>query len=628
MSEKRRYAGHPESYSSGSNLFAMKPSAQSIWDDDEEALENAMHKGYVTMPSAEVPEAEDAFIYDDDLRWEVPLRSISARTGQGEKPHGRESLLKKKAAAAAPTGNRKAENIRKKAAPKRNVRQKKHKAANQEPRPQKRLYAYVGIVVVCLTGLSFIAMMMMVQTAGYFWKDFDNFAFINGELLRYDAKAAQSYKQYREYMSQNVIYPGIFVEGTHVGGMTVEEAKQALTATSANGQGVHSVTVAVGNKTWTVDSTNVPVIRDLGHIVERAYAIGRTNTTTILGTKQTPFRERTAAALDLRENHVNLTMTAQFDQTALQAIVDEIATYVTRPPKDADIQAFDFATRTFAFADEQVGVALDKEVLYNQISEALIKQERGITLTAAPVLEEPKVTKAQMEKDFKLIAAYTTDTTREANRNNNIQLASQAINGTVLMPGEVFSFNKTTGQRTIDKGYQEAGAIAGGQSIEEVGGGICQVSSTLYNAVVRANLAVVSRSPHAWPSTYVNRGEDATVNWPNLDFQFKNDTETPIFVITYLKDRKCSAEIWGMSLGDGITIDLKSEVTKTMEPPREVNYVNNPNLPFGTSKETVKARTGYVVDTYQVWYQNGKEFKREKLHTTTYKSYQQVVEYN
>ncbi|MDD3213506.1 MAG: VanW family protein, partial [Eubacteriales bacterium] len=178
------------------------------------------------------------------------------------------------------------------------------------------------------------------------------------------------------------------------------------------------------------------------------------------------------------------------------------------------------------------------------------------------------------------------------------------------------------------KGYKEAGAISGGELVQQVGGGVCQVSTTLFNAVARSDLGIVDRSPHAWPSTYVDIGEDATVDWPNLDFKFKNTKTTPIFIIMYYKNKKCSAEIWGMTLGDGISIDLDSKITKTINPPSEVLYVQNSSLPVGTSEQTVKARTGYVVDTYAVWYQNGKETKRDKLYTSTYKAYQRTVEYN
>lgn len=491
-----------------------------------------------------------------------------------------------------------------------------------------RAYGYVAIICLSLAGILVLGVMMMPQLAGYFWKDFPNFAFINGELLRYDEQTVTTYKQYRAYMNRNVIYPGIFVDGIHVGDMTVEEARQALTSGAGEVPGGFSVNVVIGNKTWTVDSSNVPAQRDLGNVLDRAYAFGRTNTTAIQTTLRTPFRERADNAIALRQSGVNLTTTASYDHEAVRRIVEEIAAYVTRDPIDAQIQSFDYNTRTFRFTESQPGVTLDQDLLYERLTAAMDRWESGVTVTVDPVIREPTVSTEQLAASFTMISAYTTETTKDSNRNTNIDLACKAINGTALLPGQTFSFNEATGQRTTEKGYRSAGAIAAGQSIEEVGGGICQVSSTIFNAVARANLEVVSRSPHAWPSTYVNIGEDATVNWPNLDFKFKNNTNSPIFLITYYKDRRMSAEIWGVSLGEGVTIDLESKIVKTMEPPSDVKYVYNAELEYGTSKTTVKARKGYVVETYKVWYKDGKETSRELMHTSTYKTYQQVVQYN
>lgn len=486
----------------------------------------------------------------------------------------------------------------------------------------------MAVTLLSVVGILIMGIMMMPQTAGYFWKNLGNYAFINGELLRYDARNAATYKQYRAYMDRNVIYPGVFVDGIHVGDMTIDQAREALTEAGSSTADSFSVTVAIGNKTWTVDGSNVPAERDLGNVLERAYAIGRTNTTAIHNTLQTPFRERANTAMALRESGVNLTTTASYDHEAVRALVEEIARYVTREPVDAQIQSFDYNTRTFSFTESQPGVTLDQELLYERLTAALDRWERDVTVTVDPVVTQPSVTKDELAANFSMIAAYTTETTKDSNRNTNIDLACKAVNGTALMPGETFSFNEATGQRTTEKGYKSAGAIAAGQSIEEVGGGICQVSSTIFNAVARANLEIVSRSPHAWPSTYVNIGEDATVNWPNLDFKFRNNTQSPIFLIAYYKDRKMSAEIWGMSLGEGVSIDLESTVIKTTEPSYEIKYVYNAELPYGTQKTTVKARTGYVVETDKVWYKDGEEIKREQLHTSTYKPYQQVIEYN
>ncbi len=551
------------------------------------------------------------FVFDDDPSWNQSLSELPLAE---ERPSQSPSRMPAR-----------------RPAPKSNVRSHRGAGGKKKDRGARggwRAYFYVALITFSLLGMAVMTVMMMPQMAGYFWKDLGNYAFINGELLRYDAATVAAYKQYRAYMTREVIYPGIFVDGLHVGDMTVEEAREVLTANGSNVPDAFSVTVAIGNKTWNVDGSNVPAVRDLGNVLERAYAIGRTNTTEAQLDSVTPFRERTNTALALRESGVNLVTTASYDHEAVKTLVGEIAAYVTRDPVDAQIQSFDYNTRTFTFSESQPGVTLDQDLLYERITAALDKWERGVTVTVDPVIIQPTVTKDELAANFNLVAAYTTETTKDSNRNTNIDLACKAINGTALMPGETFSFNEATGQRTTEKGYKSAGAIAAGQSIEEVGGGICQVSSTIFNAVVRANLEITSRSPHAWPSTYVNIGEDATVNWPNLDFKFKNNTNSPVFLITYYKDYKMSAEIWGMSLGEGITIDLQSTVVQTINPPSEIKYVQNTSLPFGTQKTTVKARTGYVVETEKVWYKNGEEFKREMLHTSTYKAYQQVIEYN
>lgn len=497
----------------------------------------------------------------------------------------------------------------------------------RDRRDKGKIALYASVIAVSFILICLIGIWMMPQMAGYFWADMDNYAFVNGEALRYDADAVASYKQMKEYTARDTIFPGVFIDGVYVGDMTMDEAKAALVSSGSDVSKAFSIRVNVGNLSWTVDPSNVPAQRNLGNIIEQAYAVGRTNDKDI-PEGSTPFNERVKQVVALRENPLTLTTEVTYDHDAVKEIVVDIAKRVTREPVDSQIATFDFKKREFTFTDEQLGVTIDKDKLYNDIIAMLDRWERGTVLTVEPVVTQAKVTKESLTQSFTMIAAFTTDTTRDSNRNNNIDLACRAINGTAMMPGDTFSFNEATGQRTTAKGYKSAGAIAAGQSIEEVGGGICQVSSTLFNAVARADLEITSRSPHAWPSTYVNRGEDATVNWPNLDFKFRNNKDTPIFLVLYYNNRKCSAEIYGMSLGVGITIDLESTTTKTISPPSSVKYEFNASLPVGANEETVKARTGYVVDTYKVWYQGKNEIKREKLHTSSYRAYQKTIEYN
>lgn len=557
------------------------------------------------------------YVFDDAETWSDPLEALPVLHAE-RRPRAERT----QAEAGNPYVRSRANAAARPVAPAR--RGEAGKAASPKGKP----ILYASVITACMLLLGFICVMMMPQLAGYFWRDFDNYAFINGEMLAYNSELAANYKQYRDYMKQDVIFDGVFVDGLHLGGMTVAQAEAALAADTSRASGTFSLAINIGNKSWVIDNSSIPSTRVVENVVLQAYAVGRQNTTAIIGTAMTPFRERVDTVTDIRTNYVNLRSDATYDHEAVRSKIGEIAAYVTRDPVNAQIASFNPNTRSFTFTDDQPGITIDADALYQQVVAKLDQHVMGEAITVAPTITTPAVTKSDLINSFKLVAAFTTDTTGDKSRNNNISLACQAINGTVLLPGETFSFNGTTGQRTTDKGYQSAGAIAAGQSIEEVGGGICQVSSTLFNAIVRADLEIVSRSPHAWPSTYVKIGEDATVNWPNLDFKFRNNKSTPVFIIAYYKDRKCSAEVWGMTLGSGLTIDLESRVIRTMDPPTGINYVNNPDLAPGDSKETIKARTGYVVDTYKIWYRDGQEVKRELLYTSTYKAYQRTVEYN
>lgn len=580
------------------------------------------------MPAQQKAEERDAFVYEDQDDWEQPLPA-SRQQHQTVHHHSQSKRFQDQARDLWEIVSDKAKSVGETL--QQGLGRTTDSASGKKPEKGWHAYLYVGIIAVCFVCMCIIAVVMMPQMAGFFWTDFPNVAFINGELLPYERDKVALFQQYQDYAVRDVIYPGVFVDGISVGDMTIEEAKAALSANLTEVQpntATYGVTVAIGDKTWQVDQSNVPAVRNLGNVLERAYAVGRTNTTDIQITPQTPFRQRINQLMELRNTGVNLTTDVTYDTEAVKGVVQEISNYVNREPINAQILSFDYKTRAFTFSDDYPGIQLDGDLLYNRILAALDAGQPGAIVTTNLTLTPASITKDDLTTDFNLIAAYTTDTTSESNRNTNINLACQAINGTALLPGEVFSFNAATGQRTTAKGYQAAGAIAAGQSIEEVGGGICQVSSTIFNAVARADLEIVERSPHAWPSTYVDRGEDATVNWPNLDFKFRNNTEAPIFIITYYNNRKMSAEIWGLALEEGVTIDLESKVVRTMEPSIEVKYVQNPELPQGTSKTTVKSRTGYVVETYKVWYLNGQETKRELFYTSTYNPYQQVVEYN
>lgn len=500
------------------------------------------------------------------------------------------------------------------------VRKKKHR--------NKHTLLWAMVSLICLLASATLVMFIAPQLLGVTYANMPNMAFVNGSIVSLDSDVNATHESYRQFLSGDRIFNGVYIDGVHVGGMTKAEAVEAVSRVPGGEGSTFAITVNVGGYTWQIDSNTVPLYRNIDEVVLQAYAVGRMNTTAIRGTTTTPFRQRLATVQDTLINPRSFTTETTYDRDVVRRMVNDIAAAINRDPVNASVATFDTASRTFTFNSDEAGLYVDADQVYQTVTGLLDSGVYQETVWVEPEILLAAVTKAELMNTFGLVSSFTTDTTSNANRNTNIRLSAEAITNTTLLPGETFSFNQSTGQRTEEKGYKPAAAIAGGETFDEIGGGVCQTSSTLFNAVARANLKIVDRSPHAWPSTYVEKGEDATVNWPNLDFKFMNDTEWPIFILANYSNRKVTVEIYGRTLGEGVTIDLVSETTYVKEPPAEPLYVYNASLKVGTENVTVKARTGYTVETYKVWYKNGQEIKREKLHTSHYKMYQKTIEYN
>lgn len=502
------------------------------------------------------------------------------------------------------------------------------KPIRKKKRRDEHTFLWLTVAFICLMTTGVLLMFAAPQLLGVTYTNMPNYAFVNGSIVSMDGDMNATHERYRQFMSGDRIFSGVYIDGVDVGGMTKAEAADAVSQVQGGEGSSFAITVDVDGYTWQIDSNTVPLYRNIDEVVLQAYSVGRMNTTVIRGTTTTPFRQRLATVQDAQTNPRAFYTVTTYDRDVVRKMVDDIAASVNREPINASVATFDPSSKTFTFNSDEAGVYVDADQIFQTVAGLLDSGVYQQTVRVEPQLLLASVTKAELMNTFGKVSFFTTNTTSNANRNTNIRLAAEAITNTTLLPGETFSFNQATGQRTVEKGYKPAAAIAGGETFDEIGGGVCQTSSTLFNAVARANLKIVTRSPHAWPSNYVNKGEDATVNWPNLDFRFQNDTEWPIFIVANYANRKMTVEIYGRTLGEGVTIDLVSETTYVKEPPSEPLYVYNSSLRVGQEKTTVKARTGYRVETYKVWYKNGQEIKREKLHTSNYKMYQKTIEYN
>lgn len=226
-----------------------------------------------------------------------------------------------------------------------------------------------------------------------------------------------------------------------------------------------------------------------------------------------------------------------------------------------------------------------------------------------------------------LLASYsTTFATSNKNRTTNIKLASNKINGVVLMPGEQFSFNEVVGKRTAAAGYKTAAVYVAGKVENGIGGGICQVSSTLYNTALRANLEIVKRSNHRFATGYVPLSTDATVSWGGPEFIFKNSRKYPIKITSTVNGGKITVNIYGCKEEVEYEVVIKSETLQTI--PMKTEYRTNTSLPKGTQRVVQKGHGGYKSRAYRILKLNGKEISRQLLSTDTYAQLSTIIEKN
>lgn len=420
----------------------------------------------------------------------------------------------------------------------------------------------------------------------------------------------------RTAISADTFYGPVFVDGVALSGMTIHEAREALSGAREEKASAFSLTLETGSIRYTLSAGEVPMSWNTEDLLERAYTIGR------VGSLEERYHQ-----IKTLDTPIYLESAFTYDKSAVRDFVDRVAGELYIPGSDAAVVAFDVPNRTFTFADETIGRQVDADALYEAAIEQLADGEYTlpVQIPLAPI--EPAITRAQLEKNYTRISTFTTKTTKDDNRNENIRLAADAINGAMIPSGGTLSFNGATGERTKEKGYKEAGAIENGRTIKETGGGVCQVSSTLFNALARADAEIVDRKPHAWPSDYVPRGEDATVDWPRLDLVMRNPGNTPMFITAWYEDQHVTVEVYGYSLGENIRVELQSETTYQKEP-SEVVYTYNPNLAVGTTTQIKKPHTGYSVQTYKVRYEGDTEIQKEPFYKSEYRVINEEYEYN
>lgn len=322
------------------------------------------------------------------------------------------------------------------------------------------------------------------------------------------------------------------------------------------------------------------------------------------------------------------TLDASGLDTAVDQEIESMKARWNKAAKNGSISSYDASSDSFTFAGEQTGIAINEEQLKSDIQSALSAKQFDKVITVSASEVQPEYSTAAAKQKYKTIGTYTTNTTSNSKRNTNVRLAAEALNGTIVGPGQEVSFNDTVGQRTEAKGYQGAAAYNNGEVVQEIGGGVCQVSTTLYNAALKAGMKISMRRSHTFEPSYVTPGMDATVSWGGPDFRFINTSSSAIGIKASYSNQTVTVSIYGVPvLEDGVTYSLESTKTETFDLP-EPQYEEDQTLQPGQEVVKSKGTQGSRWQVKLVVKKDGQVVSSEVDHTATYKGHNPVIRRN
>lgn len=285
-----------------------------------------------------------------------------------------------------------------------------------------------------------------------------------------------------------------------------------------------------------------------------------------------------------------------------------------------EVQDAYYTKEPFTIHPEVEGIDFNLDEAKKLLEEEKEQYEIILTIT------KPKVTTAQIGSEAfpDLLATYSTNyDASNVSRTTNLRLACQKINEKVILPGETFSYNKTLGERTYAAGYKDAKVYENGQVVDGIGGGICQISSTLYNSVLMSNLEVTERRNHQFVTSYTPAGRDATVVYGLTDFKFKNTRKYAIKIKASISNGIATVSIYGIKEDNEYAVSFSTKTISSI--PYTIKYVDDNSLNAGTEKVSQKGANGIITETYIIKSLNGKVVSTKLLSKDTYNAMQRII---
>lgn len=379
--------------------------------------------------------------------------------------------------------------------------------------------------------------------------------------------------------SEFVFKEGTVVSGVSISGKTLAEAKKLLEANENNFIKPISISVDTAGEITTLTQSDFEYTFDIDAVLSN-----------VKNDILNPTGDNTEES---RTYEITATVTAD----SIEKNTKKIEESTNCGAKNAYISKFTpYSDKRFEYTEAEKGKKLNTEDLSDKINTAISQGAAENRIIADVETVDAKINVDYLKKNIKKLSSYETVSTNSANGTENMRVSLAACNGSVIEPGATWSFNECTGDSNLESnGYKSAGVIANGELTSGIGGGICQSSSTIYNAAIRANMDIEERYCHKWASSYVPTGLDATIDYPRLDLKLSNPTECQMFIECKLVDGTLYVSIWGVKDSSYDEIKTHNEITD-------------------------KGGSSYTVKAWRVYYKDGKEVDRESLGSSTYDS--------
>ena len=410
-------------------------------------------------------------------------------------------------------------------------------------------------------------------------------------------------------VASDKILKGVKVANVDLGGMTKDQALTKLESLDT----LKNIKMYYGDQSWKVSASDIDLKINYKSTVDSAYNYNRKNGvfTNLVRTLQADFGSKSNIGLDMSYNDAKL-------NDSLKQVKSKLDSEV----KEATLD-YDYKTKKTTIVADEPGKTMNLQASHDRLVKNLAADKFESEMVVK--LEQAKFTKADLKGIDTLLGAYSTVYGGLSSRNYNIEKSTKDSSGIVLKPGQEYSFNGLTGEKTIARGYKAAPVIESGKLVMGIGGGVCQTSSTIFNAALLSGLEITNRRSHTIPSDYVNMGRDATVfdGNPGQDLKFKNPFKHNVYIKNYTYGSKVISEIYGSS-SDYKNIEIATQVLGSYGGGSKT--ISDPSLPAGARVVEKYSRAGYNVVTYRQFKdEKGNVVKSEKIGYSNYPSQVGVV---